>query len=109
MAAFAVGRERSQYRFGQLPEFLLLLRVLDGARTGGALQGVVPERISLRDFSTGEGGPDHRRQSHFGSEALTAAAIGRNALARNPEPFGQPAGLPEYVDRNAATRIPVAA
>src|ERR1700730_8101870 len=37
------------------------------------------------------------------------AAIGRNALIRNPHAFRKLTGLPEHVDRDAAARIPVAA
>src|SRR6185312_17522605 len=51
--ACAVGCERSQHRFGQFPEFLLLLLVLNGAGAGGALQGVFRERISFKDSTTG--------------------------------------------------------
>ena len=40
---------------------------------------------------------------------LTAAAIGRDALIRNPQPLGDAASVPEHVDGNAAARIPVAA
>src|ERR1700688_2630177 len=41
--------------------------------------------------------------------ALTAPAIGRDALIRKPHAGRQFAGLPEPVARNAAARIPVAA
>src|SRR6202021_2883314 len=37
------------------------------------------------------------------------AAIGRNALVRNPHPLRQLSGLPEHIDRNAAARVPVTA
>src|SRR5471030_1559351 len=43
------------------------------------------------------------------SAGSAAPAIGRDALIRNPDVLGQFAGLPEYVDGNAAARIPVAA
>src|SRR5262249_3840474 len=36
-------------------------------------------------------------------------AVGRDALLRQPDARRQPAVLPEHVDRDAATRIPVAA
>src|SRR3954470_5846894 len=37
------------------------------------------------------------------------AAVGRHTLIWNPHSLRQLAGLPEYVDRNAAAGIPVAA
>src|SRR6476620_615965 len=37
------------------------------------------------------------------------SAIGRDALIGHPHALRQFAGLPEHVDRDAATRIPVAA
>src|SRR5262249_14993363 len=40
---------------------------------------------------------------------LTPAAIGGDALIRNPQPLGQSAGLPKNIDWNAAARLPVAA
>src|SRR5829696_2028812 len=36
-------------------------------------------------------------------------AVGRDALVGDPHALGQFAGLPEHVDRDTATRIPVAA
>src|SRR5690606_13987149 len=36
----------------------------------------------------------------------TAAAIRRNTLVRQPQPFGRGSALPEHVDRNTATRVP---
>src|SRR5579872_7028092 len=40
---------------------------------------------------------------------LAASPIRCHALLGDPQPLGQSAGLPEHVDRDAASRIPIAA
>ena len=40
---------------------------------------------------------------------LTPPAIGSDARIRKPEPGGRLAGLVEYIDRDAAPRVPIAA
>src|SRR6266516_7501177 len=50
----------------------------------------------------GRGAPAH-------DEASAARAVGRHALIGQPHARRQLPGLPEYVDRNAAARIPIAA
>ena len=63
----------------------------------------------------GRGGVDCNRldlrgmPAAAGPGALTAPAIGRDALVGHPHILGQLAGLPEHIDRHAAARIPVAA
>ncbi len=46
---------------------------------------------------------------HACGTALTAPAIGRDPLVRHPDISRQLAGLPEHVDWDTATRIPVTA
>src|ERR1700722_19471202 len=48
------------------------------------------------------------RPSSPDPSASPAATIRRHVLWRDPGPVGRCAGLPEHVDRNAATRIPIA-
>src|ERR671920_1984847 len=44
-----------------------------------------------------------------GSERSAAAAVGRDALVGEPDAVRRLAGLPEYVDWDAAARVPIAA
>src|SRR6185437_4975663 len=53
--------------------------------------------------------PDRRLGSRRELKNSTPAAVGRHALVGNPHSLRQRTGLPEYVDWNAAARVPVTA
>ena len=46
---------------------------------------------------------------HTCALSLAAAAIASDSLIGDPQSFGRRARLPEHIDRNSATRIPIAA